>query len=137
MSLRYLRVLRLHPSCPGTHGAPDFKRAAVAPEPFNPASGLVIDRDRRAVGIDGASVRLTYREFELLVHLVAHPRRVHSRGQLMNAVWGQPAIGDLRTIDVHIARLRRKLGPVHASAITTVRQIGYSYVPESAVLRAA
>ncbi|MFI6054492.1 winged helix-turn-helix domain-containing protein [Streptomyces violascens] len=108
--------------------------APAAPERV---TGLVIDRERRTVSIDGTSVRLTYREFELLAHLVAHSRRVHSRSQLMNTVWGQPAVGGLRTIDVHIARLRRKLGPAHAAAITTVHQIGYAYVPESADSRAA
>ncbi|WEB43609.1 helix-turn-helix domain-containing protein [Streptomyces yunnanensis] len=52
-------------------------------------------------------------EFELLAHLVANQRRVYTRGQLMALVWQQTATGDMRTVDVHIARLRQKLGPGH------------------------
>jgi DNA-binding response OmpR family regulator len=72
---------------------------------------------------------LVYLEFELLAHLVAHPRRVHSREQLLNQVWGLPAVGDARTVDVHVARLRRKLGPAYRDVIVTVRRVGYTYDP--------
>ena len=97
--------------------------ASSAPE------GVVVDRDRRKASVDGRVVRLTFLEFELRAHLVAHPRRVSSRVQLISEVWGKPAVGDFRTVDVHIARLRRKLGPVYRAAIATVRQVGYTYDP--------
>lgn len=71
-------------------------------------------------------------EFELLAHLVAHPRLVQSRRQLLAAVWGEPKLGDTRTIDTHVARLRRKLGPGHRATIATVRQVGYTYDPSAA-----
>ncbi|MEU6172641.1 winged helix-turn-helix domain-containing protein [Streptantibioticus parmotrematis] len=90
-----------------------------------------IDPERRTVGIDGRPLDLTYLEFELLAHLVAHPHRVHTRDQLVTTVWGYGHVGDGRTVDVHIARLRRKLGPVHRSGIVTVRRVGYKYAPVS------
>ncbi len=72
---------------------------------------------------------LTYLEFELLAHLVAHPHRVHTRDQLVTTVWGYGHVGDGRTVDVHVARLRRKLGAAHRGAIQTVRRVGYKYAP--------
>ena len=65
----------------------------------------------------------------LLAHLVAHPHRVHTRDQLVTTVWGYGHVGDGRTVDVHVARLRRKLGAAHRSSIVTVRRVGYKYVP--------
>ncbi|QHC21461.1 winged helix family transcriptional regulator [Streptomyces sp. GS7] len=102
------------------------------PSPAPPAQGIVINREQRTASVDGRFLALTYLEFELLAHLVAHPRRVHSRAQLTNEVWGQPAIGNARTVDVHIARLRRKLGPEHRVVIVTVHQVGYTYAPTDA-----
>jgi DNA-binding response OmpR family regulator len=75
---------------------------------------------------------VTYLEFELLAHLVARPGRVHSRDQLVSTVWGYGHVGDGRTVDVHAARLRRKLGAEHRAAIRTVRRVGYTYVPPTA-----
>jgi DNA-binding response OmpR family regulator len=60
---------------------------------------------------------------------VAHPHQVHSRDQLVTTVWGYGHVGDGRTVDVHIARLRRKLGAEHRNAIQTVRRVGYKYTP--------
>ncbi|WP_372502976.1 winged helix-turn-helix domain-containing protein [Streptomyces rhizoryzae] len=93
------------------------------------AHGIVIDRERRSATVDGRPLALTYLEFELLAHLVAHPRRVHTRAQLTHDLWDQPAVGNTRTVDVHIARLRRKLGPVHRVAIVTVHRVGYTFDP--------
>ncbi|GAB2723729.1 winged helix-turn-helix domain-containing protein [Kitasatospora kifunensis] len=97
-----------------------------------PGSGLSVDTEQRTVTVDGKALELTYMEFELLAHLVAHPRRVHSRRHLMETVWGRSDNGDTRTISTHIARLRRKLGPDLRTAIATVRQIGYKYDPRLA-----
>ncbi|ATZ27024.1 winged helix-turn-helix domain-containing protein [Streptomyces lavendulae] len=88
-----------------------------------------IDPAQRTAEVDGEVLDLTYLEFELLAHLVAHPHRVHSRDQLVTTVWGYGHVGDGRTVDVHIARLRRKLGAAHRGAIQTVRRVGYKYAP--------
>ncbi|MFJ7132049.1 winged helix-turn-helix domain-containing protein [Streptomyces fungicidicus] len=88
-----------------------------------------VDTAQRTAQVDGRQLDLTYLEFELLAHLVAHPGRVHTRDQLVGTVWGYGHVGDGRTVDVHIARLRRKLGAGHRDAIRTVRRVGYKYVP--------
>jgi hypothetical protein len=98
-------------------------------EPEGGDSPVRVDTARRTVEIDGRPLDLTYLEFELLAHLVAHPQRVHTRDQLVSTVWGYGHVGDGRTVDVHIARLRRKLGAEHRGAIRTVRRVGYKYVP--------
>jgi DNA-binding winged helix-turn-helix (wHTH) protein len=117
--------LVLVPAEPGTV-APLPPAAA----PLPPAAGGVrIDEDRRTAAVDDRQLDLTYLEFELLAHLVAHPHRVHSRDQLVTTVWGYGHVGDGRTVDVHIARLRRKLGADHRDSIVTVRRVGYKYAP--------
>jgi hypothetical protein len=92
-------------------------------------ASVLIDGERRTAAVDGRPLDLTYLEFELLAHLVAHPHRVHSRDQLVTTVWGYGHVGDGRTVDVHIARLRRKLGAEHRGSIVTVRRVGYKYAP--------
>ncbi|MGP4086179.1 winged helix-turn-helix domain-containing protein [Streptomyces sp. KR55] len=89
-----------------------------------------IDPARHVAEVDGRELDLTYLEFELLAHLVLHSHQVHSRDRLVAAVWGYDHIGDGRTVDVHIARLRRKLGTAHRHRIVTVRRVGYKYVPD-------
>ena len=88
-----------------------------------------IDTVQRTAEVDGQHLDLTYLEFELLAHLVAHPHRVHTRDQLVTTVWGYGHVGDGRTVDVHVARLRRKLGVQHRQTIQTVRRVGYKYAP--------
>ncbi|MFJ6072833.1 winged helix-turn-helix domain-containing protein [Streptomyces sp. NPDC093065] len=88
-----------------------------------------IDPARRTAAVDGRELDLTYLEFELLAHLVTHPHRVHTRDQLVTTVWGYGHVGDGRTVDVHVARLRRKLGAEHRRTIQTVRRVGYKYTP--------
>ncbi|MEV3853432.1 winged helix-turn-helix domain-containing protein [Streptomyces sp. NPDC050095] len=88
-----------------------------------------IDSAQRTASVLGRQLDLTYLEFELLAHLVAHPHRVHTRDQLVTTVWGYGHVGDGRTVDVHIARLRRKLGAEHRKVIQTVRRVGYKYAP--------
>ncbi|QNE77813.1 winged helix family transcriptional regulator [Streptomyces finlayi] len=100
------------------------------PDAEGPGSGPVrIDSARRTAAVDGVPLDLTYLEFELLAHLVAHPHRVHTRDQLVTTVWGYGHVGDGRTVDVHVARLRRKLGAEHRGTIRTVRRVGYTYAP--------
>ncbi|MGW7070034.1 winged helix-turn-helix domain-containing protein [Streptomyces sp. NPDC054855] len=104
--------------------------APAAPEPRQTSGGPVwIDGVQRAARVDDRPLDLTYLEFELLAHLVAHPHRVHTRDQLVTTVWGYGHVGDGRTVDVHIARLRRKLGAEHRRTIQTVRRVGYKYAP--------
>ena len=93
------------------------------------AGAVRIDPARHVAEVDGRELPLTYLEFELLSHLVLHPHQVHSREQLMLRIWGYDHVGDGRTVDVHVARLRRKLGAAHRQRIVTVRRVGYKYVP--------
>ena len=88
---------------------------------------LELNVDRYEVSLDGEPLELTYKEFELLKFLATHPGRVFSRDQLLNQVWGYNFIGGTRTVDVHVRRLRAKLGPKHASLIETVRNVGYKF----------
>lgn len=109
----------------------------LAPEPAQPADDggrhlVRVDNVQRTAEVDGQALDLTYLEFELLAHLVAHPNRVHTRDQLVTTVWGYGHVGDGRTVDVHIARLRRKLGAEHRGSIQTVRRVGYKYTPPTA-----
>ncbi|MEU6462088.1 winged helix-turn-helix domain-containing protein [Streptomyces sp. NPDC046976] len=104
--------------------APTAAAGQAAGEPL-----VRIDSGRRTAFIEGRELDLTYLEFELLAHLVAHPHRVHTRDQLVTTVWGYGHVGDGRTVDVHIARLRRKLGAEHRRTIQTVRRVGYKYIP--------
>ncbi|CAG7658360.1 winged helix-turn-helix domain-containing protein [Actinacidiphila bryophytorum] len=112
---------------PAEPGAAAAAPPAAVQEPA--AGGVRIDEDRRTAAVDDRQLDLTYLEFELLAHLVAHPHRVHSRDQLVTTVWGYGHVGDGRTVDVHIARLRRKLGADHRGSIVTVRRVGYKYAP--------
>jgi DNA-binding response OmpR family regulator len=108
-------------------------QAADAAPSAAPSTGVdgpvVIDSVRRTALVDGRTLDLTYLEFELLAHLVAHPHRVHTRDQLVTTVWGYGHVGDGRTVDVHVARLRRKLGAERRRTIQTVRRVGYKYTP--------
>ncbi|MEU6986368.1 winged helix-turn-helix domain-containing protein [Streptomyces sp. NPDC046324] len=108
----------------------DQQQPAPGPGPVADVQGpVVIDGERRIAVVDGQPLDLTYLEFELLAHLVAHPHRVHTRDQLVTTVWGYGHVGDGRTVDVHVARLRRKLGAEHRHTIQTVRRVGYKYTP--------
>jgi two-component system, OmpR family, response regulator len=85
---------------------------------------VVLDPSRRRAIVDGAEVTLTTTEFDLLAHLLRRPGRVYPREQLLSEVWGYAAAAGTRTVDVHIAQLRAKLGA--ASPIRTVRGVGYA-----------
>ncbi|MGP3690168.1 winged helix-turn-helix domain-containing protein [Streptomyces sp. IBSNAI002] len=100
-------------------------------EPEQSADAIRVDRDRRVVEVDGRELDLTYLEFDLLAHLVGNPYTVHTRDSLISGIWGYGHIGDGRTVDVHVARLRRKLGPALRNRISTVRRVGYKYVPDT------
>ncbi|MEU9788480.1 winged helix-turn-helix domain-containing protein [Streptomyces phaeochromogenes] len=103
------------------------------PAPRTSDDSIHVDTARHVAEADGRELDLTYLEFELLAHLVLRPHQVHSREQLVASVWGYDHVGDGRTVDVHIARLRRKLGKAHQHRIVTVRRVGYKYVPDQQV----
>ncbi|MEX2537732.1 MAG: response regulator transcription factor [Actinomycetota bacterium] len=88
---------------------------------------LRVDPASREVTLAGAAVDLTRKEFDLLVYLVSRPGRVMTRSQLLEAVWGYPGDVDSRTVDVHVAQLRRKLGA--SCPVQTVRGVGYKVTP--------
>jgi DNA-binding response OmpR family regulator len=92
-------------------------------------TGLVIDEVSYTAKINGRTLDLTFKEFELLRHLSDNPGRVFSREQLLSEVWGYDYFGGTRTVDVHVRRLRAKLGE-HESLIGTVRNVGYRLNPE-------
>ena len=89
---------------------------------------LVIDEETYVARVRGRPLDLIYKEFELLKHLCHHPGRVFTRAQLLQEVWGYDFFGGTRTVDVHVRRLRAKLGPDHESLIGTVRNVGYKAV---------
>jgi DNA-binding response OmpR family regulator len=93
---------------------------------------LSIDEDTYIVRLRGVPLDLTYREFELLKFLTNNPGRVFTRSQLLQEVWGYDYYGGTRTVDVHIRRLRAKLGAEYESLIGTVRGVGYKLDPHGA-----
>jgi DNA-binding response OmpR family regulator len=90
---------------------------------------LVIDEATYSARLRGRSLDLTFKEFELLKFLAQHPGRVFTRSQLLQEVWGYDYFGGTRTVDVHVRRLRAKLGAEHEALIGTVRNVGYRFVP--------
>jgi DNA-binding response OmpR family regulator len=86
---------------------------------------LAIDTDTYRVTANGRALDLTFKEFELLRFLAQHPGRVYTRPALLREVWGYDFYGGTRTVDVHVRRLRSKLGPEHEQLIETVRGVGY------------
>jgi DNA-binding response OmpR family regulator len=88
---------------------------------------VVIDESSYTAKIKGRSLDLTFKEFELLKYLAQHPGRVFTRAQLLQEIWGYDYFGGTRTVDVHIRRLRSKLGPEFEAFIGTVRYVGYRF----------
>ena len=89
---------------------------------------LTIDETTYTARLSGTTLDLTYKEFELLKFLAQHPGRVFTRSHLVQEVWGYDYFGGTRTVDVHVRRLRAKLGPEHEAMIGTVRNVGYKFV---------
>lgn len=88
---------------------------------------IVIDENAYTAKVKGRTLDLTFKEFELLKYLAQHPGRVFTRAQLLQEIWGYDYFGGTRTVDVHIRRLRAKLGPEFESIIGTVRNVGYRF----------
>jgi DNA-binding response OmpR family regulator len=108
-------------------GRPEADRE---PEDVQITNGdVVIDEATYSARVKGRLLDLTYKEFELLKYLAQHPGRVFTRAQLLQEVWGYDYYGGTRTVDVHVRRLRAKLGSEHEVLIGTVRNVGYRFVP--------
>jgi DNA-binding response OmpR family regulator len=88
---------------------------------------LVLNLETYQAAISGRPLDLTYMEYELLKYLASHPGKVFTRETLLSRVWGYEYYGGARTVDVHIRRLRAKLGEEHANLIQTVRSVGYRF----------
>lgn len=106
-----------------------LKRLVTARSKGRPikAGCLVIYPDTYEALVDDRPLQLTYKEYELLRFLAAHPDRVWDRQTLLNKIWEYDYYGGARTVDVHIRRLRAKLGPRCADLIQTIRQVGYRF----------
>ncbi len=114
-------------TAPGaTPGVPDAPAATGGGDVH---SGLLLDHDQRRVWVDGKEVTLTFQEFELLAFLSAHPATVFSRSDLVQRVWQRDFAADSRTVDVHVSRLRHKLGPVYGRYLVTEYRVGYQFRP--------
>ena len=99
------------------------------------AGGIVIDGAAFSPMLGGAPLDLTFTGFGLVKYLVQHPGRVFSREHLLADVWGYDYYGGTRTVDVHVRRLRAKLGPEHEALIGTVRNVGYRFSPDGSARR--
>jgi DNA-binding response OmpR family regulator len=105
------------------------QRDADDPEAHLIRSGdVTVDESTYTARLGGRPLDLTFKEFELLKYLVQHPGRVFTREQLLQEVWGYDYFGGTRTVDVHVRRLRAKLGPDNETLIGTVRNVGYRFV---------
>jgi hypothetical protein len=98
-------------------------------QPADGCGGLRLDYDQRRVWVDGAEVPLTFQEFELLAFLAAHPDTVFSRAGLVREVWQREFAADSRTVDVHVSRLRHKLGRRYGQLLVTEYRVGYQFRP--------
>jgi DNA-binding response OmpR family regulator len=109
------------------------RESAVGNDHMISASGVTIDEVSYQAKANGRILDLTFKEFELLRFLAGHPQRVFTREQLLSEVWGYDYFGGTRTVDVHVRRLRAKLGDME-SLIGTVRNVGYRFESAAAVL---
>ena len=119
------------PSLPDGDDLPgEYRGGAARQESMGKVSlgELVIDEGTYTARLRGRPLDLTYKEFELLKYLAQHAGRVFTRAQLLQEVWGYDFFGGTRTVDVHVRRLRAKLGPEYESLIGTVRNVGYKAV---------
>ena len=120
-SLRELSTLASAPCCAGAPGADERVPASL------PGDRSTADFDAVAVAVDGQSIRLTRREFELLRYLVQNKNRVVSRDRLLERVWGYDRLVETRSVDVHVGRLRGKLRDA-GRQIETVVGLGYRFI---------
>ena len=106
-----------------------LKQVGTGEHPAGVLGELSIDEATYTARLRSRVLDLTFKEFELLKFLAQHPGRVFTRAHLLQEVWGYDYFGGTRTVDVHVRRLRAKLGAEHESLIGTVRNVGYRFVP--------
>ena len=111
---------------PEPEGGPAVREPDLVAEP---ASELLIDHLQRRVWVGRAEITLTFQEFELLAFLSAHPAIVFSRADPVQRVWQRDFAADSRTVDVHVSRLRHKLGPAYGKHLVTEYRVGYQFRP--------
>lgn len=116
-----LRLARRGPAASGTSTSPHDPGGPIR------VADVVVDESSWTVRAGGQPLDLTYKEFELLKFLVQHPGRVVTREVLLQEVWGMDYYGGTRTVDVHVRRLRAKLGSERESLIGTIRNVGYRF----------
>ena len=105
-----------------------FWRSGRGPRPRCVEYGdLALNFETYQAALGGRPLDLTYMEYELLKFFATHPGKVFTREQLLSRVWGYEYYGGARTVDVHVRRLRAKLGEEHANLIQTVRSVGYRF----------
>lgn len=125
-----LRLVTERGNAPATAIATASADKGVTTEDGQIRSGdLIVDTNGYTASLHGRPIDLAYKEFELLKYLVQHPGRVFTRAQLLQEVWGYDYYGGTRTVDVHIRRLRAKLGGEYEHLIGTVRNVGYRFDP--------
>ena len=116
------------PRARGPAQAPVLAQRTAAPGPSSSSTAtLVLNLETYQAAIARRPLDLTYMEYELLKFLASHPGKVFTRETLLSRVWGYEYYGGARTVDVHIRRLRAKLGEEHANLIQTVRSVGYRF----------
>jgi DNA-binding response OmpR family regulator len=103
------------------------ERAAPTTLEMIEVAGMQVNTATRSVVVNGRPVAFTFKEFELLHFFLTNPRRVYTRGELLTAVWQMDDYGDTRTVDMHVRRLRAKLGSRVGNMIHTVRNVGYRF----------
>ena len=116
------------PTGAGTGPARSEEEQEQAASPIFESGDLKIDEQGYSASVRGKGIKLAYKEFELLNFLARHPGRAFTRNQLLQSVWGYDYYGGTRTVDVHVRRLRVKLGS-DSGMISTVRNVGYRYDP--------
>ena len=116
-------------SLPSQPSGPLSQPSELLPQPQLIEGDVVLDIDRHELRVRGELVSLALKEFELLAYLLAHAGRVVTRDSLMQDVWGYDYVGETKTIDVHVKRLRAKIedDPSSPKRITTIRGLGYRY----------
>lgn len=112
----------------GSTSAPREAQAQAEEELTEPA-GLHLDYEQRRVWVQGSEIPLTFQEFELLAFLVGRPSRVFSRIELLERVWQRDLEATSRTVDVHVSRLRQKLGKTYGKCLVTEYRVGYQFRP--------
>ena len=125
-----IRIVAERAAAPSSTANPPAEEGLAEADGQIRSGDLIVDTNGYTASLHGHPIDLAYKEFELLKYLVQHPGRVFTRAQLLQEVWGYDYYGGTRTVDVHIRRLRAKLGGEYEHLIGTVRNVGYRFDPQ-------